>query len=98
MKESSRPTETTALVHGNGNSGEPLMQPSFSQDYRYMGEDSFQTSAGGYARLREYWCSIRMHIWLVMGSILLITMLATICMARQPAVFEPRGGGGSARN
>ncbi|PYS47189.1 MAG: hypothetical protein DMF68_16645 [Acidobacteria bacterium] len=90
MKESSRPTETTALVHGNGNSGEPLMQPSFRQDYRYMGEDSFQTSGGGYARLREYWCSIRKHIWLVMGIILLITMLATIYMARQPDVFEAR--------
>lgn len=37
--------------------------------------------------IRDYWRSVRKHLWLVIGITVLITMLVSIYMARQPDVF-----------
>ena len=37
--------------------------------------------------IRDYWRSVRKHLWLVIGITMLITMLVSIYMARQPDVF-----------
>src|SRR5947209_4669635 len=39
-------------------------------------------------QLRDYWRSIRKHIWLVIGIVLLFTVLAAIYMARKPDIYE----------
>ena len=87
MKEPSR-----SLMHRNGEpAAEALVHHSPMTDYRYEGADDLQMSGGGgYARLREYWRSIRKHIWLVIGVIAIVTMLAIVYMARQPDIYEAR--------
>jgi succinoglycan biosynthesis transport protein ExoP len=45
-------------------------------------------SSSGYNRLHEYWRSVRKHIWLVIGIVVLVTSLAAFYMARQPDVYE----------
>jgi capsular exopolysaccharide synthesis family protein len=88
MKEPSRPAESQSLVQRNGNSTEAIDRYAPAPDYRYDAEDNLE--GGGYARLREYWRSIRKHMWLVIGVISMVTMLAIIYMARQPDVYEAR--------
>src|SRR5450432_1635870 len=48
-----------------------------------MGETS-----SGYNRLHEYWSSVRKHIWLVLGILVLVTSVTALYMARQPDIFE----------
>jgi capsular exopolysaccharide synthesis family protein len=57
----------------------------FSYDY-----DSNTEQGSGYSRLHDYWRSARMHLWLILGIMLLITTLAAFYMARQPDVYEAR--------
>src|SRR2546423_3972370 len=51
--------------------------------------DSYpEEASSGYNRLHEYWRSVRKHIWLVIGIMVLVTFLTAIYMARQPDVYE----------
>src|SRR5437763_179272 len=38
--------------------------------------------------LREYWRAIYKHLWLVIGVTILVVLLATIYVARQPDIYE----------
>lgn len=90
MRERSDPIKPnqTALVPGNTHHSEALAPPVKDPQYGY-GVDTFNEAGGsGYARLQEYWRSIRKHIWLILGIISLITVLAAIYMARQPDIYE----------
>ena len=49
----------------------------------YPGEVS-----SGYNRLHEYWRSVRKHIWLILGIVVLVSTLTAVYMARQPDVYE----------
>ena len=40
--------------------------------------------------LLDYWRAIRKRLWLVIGIVVLVTMLATVYMARKPDVFEAK--------
>ncbi len=55
------------------------------------------SSGGGYVlenrpqdetHLRDYWRSVRKHLWLVIGITVLMTMLAAIYVARKPDIYE----------
>ncbi|MBC7929971.1 MAG: polysaccharide biosynthesis tyrosine autokinase [Rubrivivax sp.] len=39
------------------------------------------------AHLRDYWRAVRKRLWLVVGVVVLVTLLAAIYMGRQPDVF-----------
>ena len=54
-----------------------------SPNYAMTGE-----SSSGYNRLHEYWRSVRKHIWLVLGILVLVTSVTAIYMARQPNIYE----------
>ena len=90
MRERLNPIEptTTALVKANKNQSDPLAPAGMSPHYGYRENYDEASSGGGYARLREYWRSVRNHIWLVLGTVSLITVLAALYMARQPDVYE----------
>ena len=47
-----------------------------------------ENSGEGEVHLRDYWRSVRKHLWLVIGTTALITMLAAIYMARKPDLYE----------
>ena len=49
----------------------------------YPGEVS-----SGYNRLHEYWRSVRKHLWLVIGIMVVVTLLTALYMARQPDIYE----------
>ena len=40
--------------------------------------------------LLDYWRAIRKRLWLVIGIVVLVTMLATVYMARKPDIYEAR--------
>jgi capsular exopolysaccharide synthesis family protein len=40
--------------------------------------------------LLDYWRAIRKRLWLVVGIVVLVTMLATVYMARKPDIYEAR--------
>jgi succinoglycan biosynthesis transport protein ExoP len=42
------------------------------------------------AHLRDYWRSIRNHLWLLLGITALITSLVAVYMARKPDIYEAR--------
>jgi succinoglycan biosynthesis transport protein ExoP len=42
----------------------------------------------GYGRLHEYWRSVRRHLWLVLGILVLVTSVTAVYMGRQPDIFE----------
>src|SRR6185503_10002869 len=44
----------------------------------------------GEIHLRDYWRSIRNHLWLIAGIAAIVTFLAAVYMARQPDVYEAR--------
>src|SRR4051794_28295157 len=39
------------------------------------------------AHLRDYWRAIRKRLWLVVGVVLLVTLLAAVYVSRQPDVY-----------
>jgi capsular exopolysaccharide synthesis family protein len=64
-----------------------------------MGADTGETIP-----LRDYWRSVRKHIWLVIGVTLLATILTLLYVARKPDIYEAQArvqidleGGGPAR-
>src|SRR6266576_627598 len=44
----------------------------------------------GEAHLRDYWRSVRRHLWLLLGITALVTTLVAIYMARKPDIYEAR--------
>lgn len=55
----------------------------------YPRYDSYsEGTSNGYNRLHEYWRSVRKHIWLVVGILVLVTSLTAVFMQRQPDVYE----------
>lgn len=54
--------------------------PGYSMDYGTEGE----------AHLRDYWRSVRNHLWLILCITAVITTVAAIYMARQPDIFAAR--------
>src|SRR3989441_4194750 len=58
----------------------------------YTRYDSYTDESNGYSRLRDYGRSVRKHLWLVIGIIVLVTGMTTMYMARQPDVYESRSG------
>ena len=54
----------------------------------YSRYDSYADEGSAYNRLREYWRSVRKHLWLVMGIVVLVTALTAIYMSRQPDIYE----------
>jgi polysaccharide biosynthesis transport protein len=57
--------------------------PSSRYDAAYPDEAS-----SGYNRLHEYWRSVRKHLWLIIGIVVLVTALTAVYMSRQPNVYE----------
>src|SRR2546422_9201324 len=45
-------------------------------------------ASSGYNRLHEYWRSVRKHLWLVVGILVLVTFITGGYMARQPDIYE----------
>lgn len=63
----------------------PIERPLSS----YPRYDSYpEEMSSGYSRLREYWHSVRKHLWLVIGVVVLVTAVTAVYMARQPDVYE----------
>src|SRR2546428_5018616 len=81
MKE---PTELIEKSNGSRDVGGPWDR-SLAPYTRY---DSYADDSNGYSRLRDYWRSIRKHVWLVIGIVVLVTGLTAVYMARQPDVYE----------
>lgn len=54
--------------------------PGYSLDYGPEGE----------AHLRDYWRSVRNHLWLILVITAVITTVAAVYMARQPDIFAAR--------
>lgn len=44
----------------------------------------------GETHLRDYWRSVRNHLWLILGLAAVITAIVAVYMARQPDTFEAR--------
>src|SRR5437016_1433841 len=67
---------------GNDISAREMFAPlsGYSMDYGPEGE----------AHLRDYWRSIRSHMWLILCIAALITTLVAVYMARKPDIFEAR--------
>ncbi|OLD27376.1 MAG: hypothetical protein AUJ04_04260 [Acidobacteria bacterium 13_1_40CM_3_55_6] len=81
MKE---PTELIEKSNGSRDVGGPWDR-SLAPYTRY---DSYADDSNGYSRLRDYWRSIRKHVWLVIGIVVVVTGLTAVYMARQPDVYE----------
>ena len=81
LEQTDNATNTTSLAR--------TMEPgaAFSPSYHYD-TDSEREDGGGYSRLHEYWQSLRKHLWLTLGIVALLTIMAAIYMARQPDIFE----------
>lgn len=89
MKEPLLPENRAVLVREHAPHSEALASQISLPHYGY-GEDATEERGGGYARLREYWRSVRKHIWLILGIVGLVTSLAAVYMARQPDIYESR--------
>src|SRR5712692_7957524 len=81
MKE---PTELIEKSNGSRDVG-GLFERSLAPYTRY---DSYADESNGYNRLRDYWRSVRKHLWLVTGILVLVTGMTAIYMARQADVYE----------
>jgi capsular exopolysaccharide synthesis family protein len=44
----------------------------------------------GETHLRDYWRSVRNHLWLILGITAVITAIVAVYMARQPDIYEAR--------
>lgn len=81
MKE---PTESIEKSNGSRDVG-GLLERSLAPYTRY---DSYADESNGYSRLRDYWRSVRKHLWLVIAILVLVTGITAMYMARQPDVYE----------
>src|ERR1700730_10930354 len=55
--------------------------------YPHYDSYSAETSSG-YNRIYEYWHSVRKHLWLVIGILVLGTSLTALYMQNQPDIYE----------
>jgi capsular exopolysaccharide synthesis family protein len=85
MKE---PTEFIEKSNGSRDVG-GLMDRSLAPYTRY---DAYADEGSAYSRLRDYWRSVRKHIWLVIAIVIVVTGIATVYTARQPDIYESRSG------
>ncbi|HMF56826.1 MAG TPA: polysaccharide biosynthesis tyrosine autokinase [Pyrinomonadaceae bacterium] len=70
-------------IHANGNGG--------GLPYGSYGYGAAESQDGhGFSRLQAYWQSVRKHLLLIIGIVLLVTMIAAIYMARQSDIYEAR--------
>src|SRR5205807_736538 len=54
----------------------------------YTRYDSYADESNGYSRIRDYWRSVRKHLWLVFAILVLVTGITAMYMARQPDIYE----------
>src|SRR6185503_10358315 len=59
----------------------PIQPP---QSYNY----GVDPNADNEIHLLDYWRAIRKRLWLVLGIVVLVTMLAVVYVARKPDFFE----------
>jgi len=85
MKE---PTELIEKSNGSRDVG-GVLERSLTPYTRY---DSYEDESNGYSRLRDYWRSVRKHLWMVIGIVVLVSGVTAMYMARQPDVYESRSG------
>jgi len=81
MKE---PTELIEKSNGSRDVG-GLLERSLTPYTRY---DSYADESNGYSRLLDYWRSVRKHLWLVIGIVVLVSGVTAMYMARQPDIYE----------
>ncbi|PYS32967.1 MAG: hypothetical protein DMF75_10720, partial [Acidobacteria bacterium] len=81
MKE---PTELIEKSNGSRDVG-GVLERSLTPYTRY---DSYEDESNGYSRLRDYWRSVRKHLWLVMGIVVLVSGVTAMYMARQRDIYE----------
>src|SRR5207253_10465074 len=85
MKE---PTELIEKSNGSRDVG-GVLERSLAPYTRY---DSYEDESNGYSRFRDYWRSVRKHLWMVIGIVVLVSGVTAMYMARQPDVYESRSG------
>src|SRR3989440_1576182 len=85
MKE---PTELIEKSNGSRDVG-GVLERSLTPYTRY---GSYEDESNGYSRLRDYWRSVRKHLWMVIGIVVLVSGVTAMYMARQPDVYESRSG------
>jgi len=81
MKE---PTELIEKSNGSRDVG-GVLERSLTPYTRY---DSYEDESNGYSRLRDYWRSVRKHLWMVIGIVVLVSGVTAMYMARQPDIYE----------
>jgi capsular exopolysaccharide synthesis family protein len=81
--ESSKQLQLIPSNPGNQEVGKELFMPptaGYSMDYGPEGE----------MHLRDYWRSVRNHLWLIVGITAFVTTLVAVYMARKPDIYEAR--------
>src|SRR5437588_9653890 len=86
MKE---PTELIQKSNGSRDVG-GVLERSLTPYTRY---DSYADESNGYSRLRDYWRSVRKHLWMVIGIVVLVSGVTAMYMARQPDSYGSRARG-----
>src|SRR2546423_1424401 len=81
VKASVEPRVVELQANGNG-AGLPY------GSYAYGSSEPQEES--GFSRLQAYWQSVRKHLWLIIGIVVLITMIAAVYMARQADIYEAK--------
>jgi len=81
MKE---PTELIEKSNGSRDVG-GVLERSLTPYTRY---GSYEDESNGYSRLRDYWRSVRKHLWMVIGIVVLVSGVTAMYMARQPDIYE----------
>ncbi|MBD0370032.1 MAG: polysaccharide biosynthesis tyrosine autokinase [Pyrinomonadaceae bacterium] len=82
MKERQAIARRGAEIQSLESPVEELRPPS--QNYGYSAENVDADEV----HLRDYWRYVRKRLWLVIGVTLLVTIIATIYMARKPDIYE----------
>lgn len=47
-----------------------------------------ETDTGSEVHLREYWLPVRMHLWLIIGIVAVVTLAVALYMVRKPDIYE----------
>src|SRR5437867_12923372 len=78
--------ESTELIPDKSGDPRGTLERPLAPYPRY---DSYpEVTSSGYSRLHDYWLSVRKHIWLVIGILVLGTSLTALYMQRQPDIYE----------
>src|SRR6266705_4065695 len=64
----------------------PTAGSAIPHSYNY----SVDPNAENEIHLLDYWRAIRKRLWLVISIVVLVTMLATVYVARKPDIYEAR--------